>query len=171
MLRGVCLDELYCHLFFFFQAEDGIRDLTVTGVQTCALPISRRELRGVSALARDPDHRHAQETAAHELIERRVDLAIAQIAGGPEQHHGITVTAFHGFPRRDLRTRGASPTGPCWRTRPARVTRSAHTVPRSAPGRARRFRPPPPRSSAPPPSPPRARRTRRAHRPAPGRPR
>src|SRR5438309_3186774 len=28
--------------FFFFQAEDGIRDGTVTGVQTCALPISRR---------------------------------------------------------------------------------------------------------------------------------
>src|SRR2546430_3248496 len=27
-------------VFFFFQAEDGIRDLTVTGVQTCALPIS-----------------------------------------------------------------------------------------------------------------------------------
>src|SRR3989475_3079082 len=27
--------------FFFFQAEDGIRDLTVTGVQTCALPISQ----------------------------------------------------------------------------------------------------------------------------------
>src|SRR5206468_4865674 len=28
-------------LFFFFQAEDGIRDLIVTGVQTCALPIFR----------------------------------------------------------------------------------------------------------------------------------
>src|SRR2546430_6725568 len=28
-----------CAFFFFFQAEDGIRDLTVTGVQTCALPI------------------------------------------------------------------------------------------------------------------------------------
>src|SRR5206468_5388513 len=28
-------------VFFFFQAEDGIRDLIVTGVQTCALPISR----------------------------------------------------------------------------------------------------------------------------------
>src|SRR5438128_5361914 len=27
-------------VFFFFQAEDGIRDATVTGVQTCALPIS-----------------------------------------------------------------------------------------------------------------------------------
>src|SRR2546427_865881 len=30
--------------FFFFQAEDGIRDLTVTGVQTCALPISVQPL-------------------------------------------------------------------------------------------------------------------------------
>src|SRR2546430_14355218 len=29
-------------IIFFFQAEDGIRYLTVTGVQTCALPISRR---------------------------------------------------------------------------------------------------------------------------------
>ena len=30
----------YCILFvFFFQAEDGIRDIGVTGVQTCALPI------------------------------------------------------------------------------------------------------------------------------------
>src|SRR2546429_4391723 len=27
-------------MFFFFQAEDGIRDVAVTGVQTCALPIS-----------------------------------------------------------------------------------------------------------------------------------
>src|SRR5207247_8369164 len=36
----------YCLLFFFasffFQAEDGIRDPLVTGVQTCALPISNR---------------------------------------------------------------------------------------------------------------------------------
>src|SRR2546430_7862036 len=29
---------------FFFQAEDGIRDLTVTGVQTCALPISSADV-------------------------------------------------------------------------------------------------------------------------------
>src|SRR5207245_7230366 len=29
-------------LIFFFQAEDGIRDATVTGVQTCALPIFAR---------------------------------------------------------------------------------------------------------------------------------
>src|SRR5256886_3646911 len=30
---------IWKQIFFFFQAEDGIRDLTVTGVQTCALPI------------------------------------------------------------------------------------------------------------------------------------
>src|SRR2546428_5328072 len=30
----------WTYIFFFFQAEDGIRDLIVTGVQTCALPIS-----------------------------------------------------------------------------------------------------------------------------------
>src|SRR5256884_3837872 len=30
--------------FFFFQAEDGIRDVAVTGVQTCALPISVKRL-------------------------------------------------------------------------------------------------------------------------------
>src|SRR5947209_15123849 len=32
--------------FFFFQAEDGIRDIGVTGVQTCALPIWLRRRRG-----------------------------------------------------------------------------------------------------------------------------
>src|SRR6266498_863500 len=37
-------------LFFFFQAEDGIRDADVTGVQTCALPICAR--------ARPGGHRH-----------------------------------------------------------------------------------------------------------------
>src|SRR2546422_8466060 len=34
------------YFFFFFQAEDGIRDVAVTGVQTCALPISRPRRRG-----------------------------------------------------------------------------------------------------------------------------
>src|SRR2546430_386545 len=41
MDNGICCKgrRLFAY-FFFFQAEDGIRDLTVTGVQTCALPIS-----------------------------------------------------------------------------------------------------------------------------------
>src|SRR5256885_3508214 len=38
-LAGAELHEIW---FFFFQAEDGIRDYKVTGVQTCALPICRR---------------------------------------------------------------------------------------------------------------------------------
>src|SRR2546429_4678240 len=36
--EGIGSEQRY---FFFFQAEDGIRDVAVTGVQTCALPISR----------------------------------------------------------------------------------------------------------------------------------
>src|SRR6266478_8264311 len=47
--------SLFCgwsfSFFFFFQAEDGIRDLTVTGVQTCALPICiEQQLTGQSVL-------------------------------------------------------------------------------------------------------------------------
>src|SRR5690606_40489435 len=51
-LRATCLCCLHsalspcrsCLFFFFFQAEDGIRDFHVTGVQTCALPIYIRVL-------------------------------------------------------------------------------------------------------------------------------
>src|SRR5207245_5526212 len=39
--------------FFLFQAEDGIRDATVTGVQTCALPISDRRMADVRQGPRD----------------------------------------------------------------------------------------------------------------------
>src|SRR2546427_1102856 len=38
MFTCICF-MFFLIFFFFFQAEDGIRDLTVTGVQTCALPI------------------------------------------------------------------------------------------------------------------------------------
>src|SRR3989454_7814924 len=38
--------------FFFFQAEDGIRDYKVTGVQTCALPISGRASRARAGVRR-----------------------------------------------------------------------------------------------------------------------
>src|SRR5699024_11794797 len=37
-----CLFFRSSRIYFFFQAEDGIRDRNVTGVQTCALPIFRR---------------------------------------------------------------------------------------------------------------------------------
>src|SRR5206468_9186631 len=41
-----CGGGLRCGDLFFFQAEDGIRDLIVTGVQTCALPIYARSRLG-----------------------------------------------------------------------------------------------------------------------------
>src|SRR5439155_15991896 len=53
----------FCFFFFFFQAEDGIRDGHVTGVQTCALPIfqfaetSRWSLSAESSPSADNDHR------------------------------------------------------------------------------------------------------------------
>src|SRR2546422_2944687 len=41
--------------FFFFQAEDGIRDVAVTGVQTCALPISNQRDRSCRRIAFEGD--------------------------------------------------------------------------------------------------------------------
>src|SRR6266542_1842158 len=58
--------------FFFFQAEDGIRDATVTGVQTCALPIlagreqPRRQVALVTLHAADLAERMAGDQNAHE---------------------------------------------------------------------------------------------------------
>src|SRR2546430_5507602 len=40
-MTSACLGIKSKCTVFFFQAEDGIRDLTVTGVQTCALPICK----------------------------------------------------------------------------------------------------------------------------------
>src|SRR2546427_1946393 len=56
--------------FFFFQAEDGIRDLTVTGVQTCALPISRARL-------------HPRGGAADR--DRALQLLRAELSQGPSR--------------------------------------------------------------------------------------
>src|SRR5206468_7108232 len=68
--------------FFFFQAEDGIRDLIVTGVQTCALPIS-----AISGLSSIDDAKASQQLAS---MMRDPDVSVAQTAisssynGGPE---------------------------------------------------------------------------------------
>src|SRR5688572_16202689 len=69
----------YSCLFFFFQAEDGIRDLTVTGVQTCALPISGRGARGlgVSALFSGPSG--TGKTMAAEVLARELGLDLYRI--------------------------------------------------------------------------------------------
>src|SRR5256885_7697658 len=58
--------------FFFFQAEDGIRDYKVTGVQTCALPISRRARRRSSRrFPRARDERRHVAARAHVEDEQR----------------------------------------------------------------------------------------------------
>src|SRR6266496_4098970 len=49
-----------CVFFFFFQAEDGIRDLYVTGVQTCALPISARDQGDLEGVRPRPARAHRQ---------------------------------------------------------------------------------------------------------------
>src|SRR3712207_816397 len=53
LLLGSILGGIYSYLFFF-QAEDGIRDIGVTGVQTCALPISSGNPLRTARFALDP---------------------------------------------------------------------------------------------------------------------
>src|SRR5256885_8299233 len=73
------LENLYLNakrqnfIFFFFQAEDGIRDYKVTGVQTCALPIS--QLADEVQMARESTTAHArlnEWTARKEIGRARV---------------------------------------------------------------------------------------------------
>src|SRR5260370_23101490 len=64
-------------MFFFFQAEDGIRDSSVTGVQTCALPIFELDLFETDAYGGIDTGEHAgQIVAAGDLFEA---LAIQRI--------------------------------------------------------------------------------------------
>src|SRR5256886_10919160 len=65
-------------VFFFFQAEDGIRDLTVTGVQTCALPIFRGRLRSQDA---EP----AAQLEAERARRRGIGVGELDGAGGDAQ--------------------------------------------------------------------------------------
>src|SRR5260370_12744954 len=54
---------IFCLSVFFFQAEDGIRDSSVTGVQTCALPIS-----GVSSGRNASAPKNAANTSPRKAI-------------------------------------------------------------------------------------------------------
>src|SRR5256885_3779612 len=58
--------------FFFFQAEDGIRDYKVTGVQTCALPISicRSPHSACPRLSSSPPHHSSRPSSAPPHISR-----------------------------------------------------------------------------------------------------
>src|SRR5262249_57354042 len=72
---------LLCMIFvfvFFFQAEDGIRDWSVTGVQTCALPISRNVSGGRTAGPAEGQGRAGQGTRVD--LTRRFPLSPSRIA-------------------------------------------------------------------------------------------
>src|SRR3712207_8316297 len=71
------------YLFFFFQAEDGIRDIGVTGVQTCALPICER---GRARLER--------------LLPRRADRVLAEALVDPAVPDGVPVDLDRSEERR-----------------------------------------------------------------------
>src|SRR5207244_8367309 len=81
--------------FFFFQAEDSIRDDLVTGVQTCALPIyvSRHleehtaGLRGRETFHRAPSEARCQPSKEQQRL-RRVDVAAIHIDGEASTYPG-----------------------------------------------------------------------------------
>src|SRR2546430_3673524 len=71
--------------FFFFQAEDGIRDLTVTGVQTCALPISSSWNRSDD---RGSGPRGDADGQALPQLDRQLELRVARtLIGNPRPFH------------------------------------------------------------------------------------
>src|SRR2546425_5965349 len=77
--------------FFFFQAEDGIRDKLVTGVQTCALPISRK---GIPFDVLGADFGHHGEDCTFETLVKRFGIkdrrvrVIAEVVHEADLHDG-----------------------------------------------------------------------------------
>src|SRR5207302_7574877 len=79
--------EINLCLFFFFQAEDGIRDFHVTGVQTCALPICRRAAQTVLShvhaaldVARNGERRQRRHRSAADQQSHRAGGEAQQVA-------------------------------------------------------------------------------------------
>src|SRR2546422_5304064 len=144
--------------FFFFQAEDGIRDVAVTGVQTCALPISdcrdgarelvaehcgdfrnhdrvaateRLHVRAARQRGLDPEHQLAGLRLRHGQLLR------AEVARPVEHHrpHGVTYTLSASRRRIRSTPRSRSPSDTRWVTSPSTETSPA-TISRNASARS-----------------------------------
>src|SRR2546421_4929677 len=75
--RSICAESRW--FFFFFQAEDGIRDLIVTGVQTCALPIFGQRDLLIEHLHLIQD-KYGHLSAAHLVaLAQEMKLALAEV--------------------------------------------------------------------------------------------
>src|SRR6266853_952290 len=68
--------------FFFFQAEDGIRDLTVTGVQTCALPILMNGVKALETVLRRAGYASVAAAVAEHTIFLN-PMTVEQTGGQP----------------------------------------------------------------------------------------
>src|SRR2546425_12313798 len=77
---------MYIVFFFFFQAEDGIRDKLVTGVQTCALPILDRVVKVEGKRISLPELEHSLRQ--HPWV---TDAAIVPLSGGKEALGAVVV--------------------------------------------------------------------------------
>src|SRR2546427_1092045 len=80
--------EIMHGVFFFFQAEDGIRDLTVTGVQTCALPISCGFGASLCAASSDTAAVRRAVTVGPSRIRRRSPVATSKTTTRSEERRG-----------------------------------------------------------------------------------
>src|SRR3712207_7766867 len=72
-------------VFFFFQAEDGIRDIGVTGVQTCALPISEGLAEVGLRVGVDEEDAPAAGGERDAEVRRRRRLAAAALVVGEDE--------------------------------------------------------------------------------------
>src|SRR5690606_40579963 len=85
-------------LFFFFQAEDGIRDFHVTGVQTCALPISDE----------NGSFRPSAYAPAITMIQRATpETSAGRAFPGPNACPDVAIPAFRAGARHPLCQRSA----------------------------------------------------------------
>src|SRR2546422_8214443 len=78
-------------MFFFFQAEDGIRDVAVTGVQTCALPIYPAGLLGPGRRADAAGDRELVRVFPLRPLDAarlRPDRLVRRADPSPVAHHG-----------------------------------------------------------------------------------
>src|SRR5437762_10163500 len=96
-MRAV-VNNAYCFLciylvFFFFQAEDGIRDTSVTGVQTCALPICSGGLR-------PPVFRRSESTATTNDSHYNLQTSVYVSSASMRRSCGLAASERPGEPDR-----------------------------------------------------------------------